>query len=70
MNIDELKALIGEDLYNKEVKALKNGQIKNIFNNEIMSIDIKKVSSKVYIFINKFGTEDLNSVLNKVCSLV
>ena len=35
-----------------------------------MDIDIKKVCSKVYIFVNKFGTEDLNSVLNKVCNLV
>lgn len=70
MNIDDIKVLVGEDFYNKEVNSLKNGEIKNIFKNEDMEIDIKKVSSKVYIFINKFGREDLNSVLNKVCSLV
>lgn len=70
MNIDDIKVLVGEDFYNKEVNSLKNGEIKNILKNEDMEIDIKKVSSKVYIFINKFGREDLNSVLNKVCSLV
>lgn len=70
MNIDDIKVLVEEDFYNKEVNSLKNGEIKNIFKNEDMEIDIKKVSSKVYIFINKFGREDLNSVLNKVCSLV
>lgn len=44
--------------------------MKNIFKNEVMDIDIKKVSSKIYIFVNKFGKEDLNVILNKVCSLV
>lgn len=69
MSIEELIVLIGKDLYDKEVRSLKNGQTKNIFKSEIMDIDIKKVCSKVYIFVNKFGKEDLNSVLNKVCSL-
>lgn len=69
MSIEELKVLIGEDVYDKAVKDLKNGQMKNIFTNEVMDIDIKKVSSKVYIFVNKFGSEDLNSILNRVCSL-
>lgn len=69
MSIEELIVLVGKDLYDKEVKSLKNGQTKNIFKSEIMDIDIKKVCSKVYIFVNKFGKEDLNSVLNKVCSL-
>lgn len=70
MSIEELIVLIGKDIYDKEVKSLKNGQTKNIFKSETMDIDIKKVCSKVYIFVNKFGTEDLNSVLNKVCNLV
>lgn len=69
MSIEELIVLVGKDLYDKEVRSLKNGQTKNIFKSEIMDIDIKKVCSKVYIFVNKFGKEDLNSVLNKVCSL-
>ena len=69
MSIEELIVLVGKDLYDKEVKSLKNGQTKTIFKSEIMDIDIKKVCSKVYIFVNKFGNEDLNSVLNKVCSL-
>ena len=69
MSIEELIVLVGKDLYDKEVKSLKNGQTKNIFKSEIMDIDIKKVCSKVYIFVNKFGKEDLNSVLNKICSL-
>ncbi len=69
MSIEELIFLVGKDLYDKEVKSLKNGQTKNIFKSEIMDIDIKKVCSKVYIFVNKFGKEDINSVLNKVCSL-
>ena len=69
MSVEELIVLVGKDLYDKEVKSLKNGQTKTIFKSEIMDIDIKKVCSKVYIFVNKFGKEDLNSVLNKVCSL-
>lgn len=69
MSIEEVIVLVGKDLYDKEVRSLKNGQTKNIFKSEIMGIDIKKVCSKVYIFVNKFGKEDLNSVLNKVCSL-
>lgn len=69
MSIEELIVLVGKDSYDKEVRSLKNGQTKNIFKSEIMDIDIKKVCSKVYIFVNKFGKEDLNSVLNKVCSL-
>lgn len=68
MSIEELIVLVGKDSYDKEVRSLKNGQTKNIFKSEIMDIDIKKVCSKVYIFVNKFGKEDLNSVLNKVCS--
>ena len=70
MSIEELIVLVGKDLYDKEVKSLKNGQTKTIFKSEIMDIDIKKVSSKVYVFVNKFGTKSLNTALNSVCSLV
>jgi len=70
MEIGELKKLVGADVYDREVKSLKKGETKTIFSNSDMDIDIKKVSSKVYIFVNKYGNEDINSVLNRVCSLV
>ncbi|MGV3076444.1 hypothetical protein ACEE21_15300 [Clostridium baratii] len=69
MGIEDVKNLVGSDVYDREVKSLKNGETKTIYSNNSIDIDIKKVSSKVYVIVNKFGTRSLNSCLNKICSL-
>ena len=68
--MEEINKYISIEEYINETKALKSGQSKNIFSDTYVDIEIKKVGRKIYTFVNKYGEEKLNTVLNNICSLV
>lgn len=68
--MEEINKYISIEDYINETKALKSGQSKNIYSDTYVDIEIKKVGRKIYTFINKYGEEKLNTVLNNICSLV
>ena len=68
--MDEINKYISIEEYINETKALKSGQSKNIYSDTYVDIEIKKVGRKIYTFVNKYGEEKLNTVLNNICSLV
>lgn len=68
--MEEINKYISIEEYINETKALKSGQSKNIYSDTCVDIEIKKVGRKIYTFINKYGEEKLNTVLNNICSLV
>lgn len=68
--MEEIIKYISIEDYINETKGLKSGQIKNIYSDMNIDIEIKKVGRKIYTFVNKYGEEKLNNALNKVCSLV
>ena len=68
--MEEINKYISIEDYINETKALKSGQSKNIYSDTYVDIEIKKVGRKIYTFVNKYGEEKLNNVLNNICSLV
>ena len=68
--MEEINKYISIEEYINETKALKSGQSKNIYSDKYVDIEIKKVGRKIYTFVNKYGEEKLNTVLNNICSLV
>ncbi|MGN0027640.1 MAG: hypothetical protein ACI33I_11665 [Clostridium sp.] len=68
--MEEINKYISIEEYINETKALKSGQSKNIYSDTYVDIEIKKVGRKIYTFVNKYGGEKLNTVLNNICSLV
>lgn len=68
--MEEINKYISVEDYINETKALKSGQSKNIYSDTYVDIEIKKVGKKIYTFVNKYGEEKLNTVLNNICSLV
>lgn len=68
--MEEINKYISIEEYINETKALKSGQSKNIYSDTYVDIEIKKVGRKIYTFVNKYGEEKLNTVLNNICSLV
>ncbi|WP_195948958.1 hypothetical protein [Clostridium saudiense] len=68
--MEEINKYISIEDYINETKALKSGQSKNIYSDTYVDIEIKKVGRKIYTFVNKYGEEKLNTVLNNICSLV
>ena len=68
--MEEINKYISIEDYINETKALKSGQSKNIYSDTDVDIEIKKVGRKIYTFVNKYGEEKLNTVLNNICSLV
>jgi hypothetical protein len=68
--MEEIIKYIPIEMYINETKKLKSGQIKNIYSDTNIDIEIKKVGRKIYTFVNEYGEENLNSTLNNVCSLV
>lgn len=68
--MEEINKYITVEYYTNEIKSLKSGQSKNIYSDTYVDIEIKKVGRKIYTFVNKYGEEKLNTVLNNICSLV
>lgn len=68
--MEEINRYITVEYYINEIKSLKSGQSKNIYSDTYVDIEIKKVGRKIYTFVNKYGEEKLNTVLNNICSLV
>ena len=68
--MEEINKYISIEDYINETKALKSGQSKNIYSDTYVDIEIKKVGRRIYTFVNKYGEEKLNTVLNNICSLV
>ena len=68
--MEEINRYITVEYYTNEIKSLKSGQSKNIYSDTYVDIEIKKVGRKIYTFVNKYGEEKLNTVLNIICSLV
>ncbi|MDB1921080.1 hypothetical protein PMY56_03640 [Clostridium tertium] len=68
--MEEINRYITVEYYTNEIKSLKSGQSKNIYSDTYVDIEIKKVGRKIYTFVNKYGEEKLNTVLNNICSLV
>ena len=68
--MEEINRYITVEYYTNEIKSLKSGQSKNIYSDTYVDIEIKKVGRKIYTFVNKYGEEKLNTVLNNICILV
>ena len=68
--MEEINKYITVEYYTNEIKSLKSGQSKNIYSDTYVDIEIKKVGRKIYTFVNKYGEEKLNTLLNNICSLV
>lgn len=68
--MEEINRYITVEYYTNEIKSLKSGQSKNIYSDTDVDIEIKKIGRRIYIFVNKYGNEKLNTVLNNICSLV
>ncbi|MGL5614918.1 MAG: hypothetical protein ACRDD2_01640 [Sarcina sp.] len=71
MQIDKdiLEYLTEED-YNDIIKDLEKNKFKKIYEDEKTIIKVVRRGKKTYTFINKFGTEELDTALNNICSLV
>ena len=67
--MEGINRYITVEYYTNEIKSLKSGQSKNIYSDTDVDIEIKKIGRKLY-FVNKYGNEKLNTVLNNICSLV
>lgn len=68
--MEEIIKYIPIEMYINETQKLRSGQIKNIYSDKNIDIEIKKVGRKIYTFVNEYGQESLNSALNNICSLV
>lgn len=68
--MEEINRYITVEYYTNEIKSLKSGQSKNIYSDTDVDIEIKKIGRRIYTFVNKYGNEKLNTVLNNICSLV
>ncbi|MGL4572182.1 MAG: hypothetical protein ACRCVJ_14090 [Clostridium sp.] len=54
---------ITQEEYEYACNDLNNGVIKNIYNEDGIEIDLKKVGKKVYKFIAIYGEEDANKCI-------
>ena len=55
-----------EEMYNE----LKSNEIRKIYDDNHIDIEIKKVGKRIFTFINTYGDKKINEALNNVCSLV
>lgn len=61
---------VKEEEYKKFCKSINGNEIKIIYNDNNIDIEIKKVGRRIFTFINTYGDKKINEVLNNVCSLV
>ncbi len=57
------------DKYKEICSKLKSNEVRRIYSDNQIYIDVKKVGRKVYTFINTFGSKKLNEALNGIYSL-
>lgn len=61
---------IEKDKYEKMCNELKSNEIRKIYDDNHIDIEIKKVGKRVFTFINIYGNKKINEALNNICSLV
>lgn len=58
--------LVDKQVYQEYKKNIKDGETKNIYNEEGIQIDIKKIGNKVYKFINRSGEKKFATCLENM----
>lgn len=61
---------IEKDKYEEICNKLKSNEIRRIYDDNHIDIEIKKVGKRVFTFINAYGDKKINQALNNICSLV
>lgn len=61
--MDNILMYISKEEYQKACNKLKNGQTINIYKQNNIEIDIKKVGTKIYKFISHYGNNDIKECL-------
>ncbi len=69
MEVDIFK-YIEKDKYEELCNKLKSNEIRRIYDDDYIDIEIKKVGKRVFTFINTYGDKKINQALNNICSLV
>lgn len=61
---------IEKDKFEEMCNKLKSNEIRRIYDDNHIDIEIKKVGKRVFTFINTYGDKKINQALNNICSLV
>lgn len=61
---------IEKDKFEEMCNKLKSNEIRRIYDDNHIDIEIKKVGKRVFTFINTYSDKKINQALNNICSLV
>ncbi len=57
---------VSHELYEQNARELEEGEIRNIYYDNGVQIDIKRIGKDVYKFINKYGKQEFEVCLKNM----